>query len=120
VWLAGAVVAYGLPSIVTSTEIVIVGLGCVGMVAGLSVALVAAAGNRKTTPVLSFCVSVGRVVFAGGLALFIGSFATVLHAPLGKEVDLVFALAGKALGIGAALLGGYAEEHAKYSLAHLS
>lgn len=93
-----------------------------GIVAGTSVALVAASVREKTrsAPVLSFTVSLGRVVFAGGLALFIGSFATVLHQPLGKEVDLVFALAGKALGIGAALLGGYAEEHAKHSLGHLS
>lgn len=106
----------------THTEFVIVGLGCVGILVGVLVALVAGSGNRKTksAPVLSFAVSVGRVVFAGGLALFIGSFASVLHEPLGTEVDLAFALAGKGLGIAAALLGGYAEEHAKYSLAHMN
>ncbi len=104
----------------SSTEIVIVGLGCVAIVAGVSGALVAASHHKKvySAATLSFVISLGRVVFAGGVALFLGSFAAVLSEPLGKEVDLVYALIGKALGIGAAVLGGYTEEHGKHALLH--
>ena len=106
----------------TDTEIVIVSLGVVAVVVGIFGARAAAASASKTrnAPTLSFMVSLGRVVFAGGVALFLGSFAAVLHEPLGKEVDLVYALVGKVLGVAAALLGGYTEEHAKHSLQRLS
>ena len=106
----------------TETEIVIVCLGIVAVAAGTLGARAAAASASKTrnAPTLSFMVSLGRVVFAGGVALFLGSFAAVLHEPLGKEVDLVYALVGKVLGVAGALLGGYTEEHAKHSLQRLS
>ena len=104
----------------TATEIVIIGLGCAGVIAGVSGAWVAASMDKKvrSAPTLSFLVSLGRVVFAGGVALFLGSFAAVLHEPLGREGDLMFALTGKVLGLATALLGGYMEEHAKHSLLH--
>ena len=106
----------------TDTEIVIVALGIVAVVTGILGARAAAASASKTrnAPTLSFMVSLGRVVFAGGVALFLGSFAAVLHEPLGEEVDLVYALVGKVLGVVGALLGGYTEEHAKHSLLRLS
>ncbi len=106
----------------TDTEIVIVSLGIVAVVTGILGARAAADSASKTrnAPTLSFMVSLGRVVFAGGVALFLGSFAAVLHEPLGKEVDLVYALVGKVLGVAGALLGGYTEEHAKHSLQRLS
>lgn len=44
----------------------------------------------------------------------------MLSDDLGKEVDLIYALLGKVLGVAGALLGGYTEEHAKHSLLHLT